>query len=159
MILRYPYLPFAFYATLILRFTHMVMYGHCLSFALMPSVDPVLPRPSAGLSMSPPIVRGLFRVPCHRPVKDRMTRAGRPAPLIGTEPPRSFIQAVGRKSARVLQACGDAGDGAQDEVGVALPLAVAELLLVHLLAQRLEGMIPIRGISLIKCVYESKSRS
>jgi len=88
-----------------------------------------------------------------------MTRAGRPAPLIGTEPPRSFIQAVGRKSARVLQACGDAGDGAQDEVGVAFPPAVAELFVVGLLAQRLEGMIPIRGISLIKCVYESKSRS
>ena len=30
----------------------------------------------------------------------------------------------------------DARDGAQDEVGVALPLAVAELFLVHLLAQR-----------------------
>ena len=53
-------------------------------------------------------------------------------------PPRSY-QSVRRRSARVLQACRDARDGAQDEVGVALPLAVAELLLVHLLAQRLEG--------------------
>ena len=79
MILRYPYLPFAFYATLILRFTHMVMYGHCLSFALMPSVDPVFPRPSAGLSMSPPISRDApFRV---RPFRTAARRALLPASL------------------------------------------------------------------------------
>ena len=42
------------------------------------------------------------------------------------------------RSARVLQARGDAGDGAQDEVDESGLLALRELFLVHLLAQRLE---------------------
>lgn len=81
----------------------------------MPSVGPVLPRLSAGLSMSPPIIRGPFRasVLC-APVR----RAPSPASLgpydasgearavnrHGTSP---FVKrSVGRKSARVLQADG-----------------------------------------------------
>ena len=43
------------------------------------------------------------------------------------------------RSARVLQAGGDAGDGAQDEVDESCLLALRELFLVHLLAQRPEG--------------------
>ena len=43
------------------------------------------------------------------------------------------------RSARVLQARGDAGDGAQDEVDESCLLALRELFLVHLLAQRPEG--------------------
>ena len=54
------------------------------------------------------------------------------------EPPRSY-QSVRRRSARVLQACGDARNGAQDQIGVVLLLAVRELFLVHALAQRAEG--------------------
>lgn len=42
------------------------------------------------------------------------------------------------RSARVLQARGDAGDGAQDEVDESCLLALRELFLVHLLAQRPE---------------------
>lgn len=38
------------------------------------------------------------------------------------------------RSARVLQAGGDAGDGAQDEVDESCLLALRELFLVHLLA-------------------------
>ena len=44
-----------------------------------------------------------------------------------------------KTSARVLQARGDAGDGAQDEVDESGLLALRELFLVHLLAQRPEG--------------------
>ena len=43
------------------------------------------------------------------------------------------------RSACVLQAGGDAGDGAQDEVDESCLLALRELFLVHLLAQRPEG--------------------
>ena len=43
------------------------------------------------------------------------------------------------RSACVLQARGDAGDGAQDEVDESCLLALRELFLVHLLAQRPEG--------------------
>ena len=61
---------------------------------------------------------------------------GGPRRLSARNLPARIIQAVSRRSARVLQAGGDTRNGAQDEVGVALPLAVAELFLVHLLAQR-----------------------
>ena len=43
------------------------------------------------------------------------------------------------RSACVLQVGSDAGDGAQDEVDESCLLALRELFLVHLLAQRLEG--------------------
>ena len=43
------------------------------------------------------------------------------------------------RSACVLQAGSDAGDGAQDEVDESCLLALRELFLVHLLAQRPEG--------------------
>ena len=43
------------------------------------------------------------------------------------------------RSACVLQASSDAGDGAQDEVDESCLLALRELFLVHLLAQRPEG--------------------
>lgn len=48
--------------------------------------------------------------------------------------PARFCRSVGRESARVLQARGDAGDGAQDEVDESGLLALRELFLVHLLA-------------------------
>ena len=50
-----------------------------------------------------------------------------------------MTRAVGRESARVLQACGDAGDRAEDQIDESSLLALRELFLVHLLAQRLEG--------------------
>ena len=43
-----------------------------------------------------------------------------------------------KTSARVLQACGDAGDRAEDQIDESSLLALRELFLVHLLAQRLE---------------------
>ena len=44
-----------------------------------------------------------------------------------------------KTSARVLQACGDAGDRAEDQIDEPCLLALRELFLVHLLAQRPEG--------------------
>ena len=64
---------------------------------------------------------------------------GGPRHLSARNLPARIIQAVSRRSARVLQACCDTGHGAQDQVGVVLLLAVRELFLVHLLAQRPEG--------------------
>lgn len=62
------------------------------------------------------------------------------------ESPPGFPSGVGRAcgptpaktSARVLQAGGDTGDGAQDQIDESCLLALRELFLVHLLAQRLE---------------------
>ena len=64
---------------------------------------------------------------------------GGPRRLSARNLPARFSRSVGRESARVLQARGDAGDGAQDEVDESCLLALRELFLVHLLAQRPEG--------------------
>ena len=59
---------------------------------------------------------------------------GGPRRLSARNLPARIIQAVSRRSARVLQACCDTGHGAQDQVGVVLLLSVRELFLVHALA-------------------------
>ena len=64
---------------------------------------------------------------------------GGPRHLSARNLPARIIQAVSRRSARVLQACGDAGDRAEDQIDESSLLALRELFLVHLLAQRPEG--------------------
>ena len=52
---------------------------------------------------------------------------------------RGLPRDLERESAGVLQACSNARNSAQDQVGVILLLTVGQFFLVHLLAQRAEG--------------------
>ena len=105
---------------------------------------------------APALIRWLVHVPSDHPSlslgqRARSMRAvagqsravrrerGGPRRLSARNLPARFSRSVGRESARVLQARGDAGDGAQDEVDESCLLALRELFLVHLLAQRPEG--------------------